>query len=169
MKKNFWKTGCGTFLAVLITALGSSQAAPPNPKCVADAAHERNLCRDLCRENFQAAKDLCRNINHDCAEACRTGREACLQGTPENPGPLATLRACIETCNAALEVERNRCRTDQCPEGSPDREACLDACIDAAQVQAFQCRDNCREAARPGIKLCRDAFRACIRSCPPAQ
>lgn len=152
-----------------IVCAAAASYGRPNPGCVADAAHERNLCRDLCRENFQAAKDLCRNIDHGCADACRTGREACLEGTPENPGPLATLRGCISNCNAALDAEKTRCRNEQCPEGTPDRETCLDACIDAAQVVAFQCRDNCREAARPGIKLCRDAFRSCIRACPPAR
>ncbi|MCX8071145.1 MAG: hypothetical protein N3C12_01655 [Candidatus Binatia bacterium] len=156
---------CG--LLALVSA-GPLFAGGPNPGCVADAAHERNLCRDLCRENFQAAKDLCRNINHGCADACRAMRQTCLEGSPDNPGPLATLRSCIDTCNAALDAEKNRCRTEQCPEGSPDRETCLDACIDAAQVVAFHCRDGCRERARPGIKLCRDSFRACIRACPPA-
>jgi len=135
---------------------GNATALTANPQCVRDAHGDYKLCAMACRENLQVDKDLCRNVDHDCAEACRAGRQACVDV------PLGELQTCKAGCNSDLAAARQACK-DNNPEGSPER----DACIDAAQVVAFQCKDTCREGVRDELQLCRRSFRACMRACPP--
>ena len=47
------------------------------------------------------------------------------------------------------------------PQGSADR----DACIDQAQVVAFMCRDECREGVQGSMKECRTILRNCLKAC----
>lgn len=42
-----------------------------------------------------------------------------------------------------------------------------DACVDQAQLAAFACPDAAREAAKPGLRACREAFLDCAVACPP--
>jgi hypothetical protein len=133
---------------------------PPNPldrkQCKLDALVTYRGCKADCREDFQVAKDGCKHRDHACAEQCREDRADCRQ-------PVLDQRdAAIAQCNATRSAAVDNCRTLY-GEGTPER----DACIDQAQVVAFRCRDDAREAARPDLKVCRDAFRACVQSCPP--
>jgi hypothetical protein len=134
-------------------------AAQTDPHCIREAAHEYLFCRAACREAYQVAKDECRDIDHDCADACRAGLDACLDGPS---GPLTLLEACREECSETLEGAKAACREAHA-EGTPER----DACIDAAQLVAFGCRDTCREGVAEAVRACRFAFRSCILACPP--
>jgi len=146
--------------AASLLVLGTSAwALTPNPACVRDARDEFVLCKAACRESFQVDKDMCRNVDHDCAEAARAGRQACVSG------PLEDLRECKDDCNATLAGERQKCRTDHPPDTDPTG---FDTCVDAAQVVAFQCKDGCREGVAGELKLCRKTFRATLKACPPA-
>jgi hypothetical protein len=142
--------------AILIaaTAWGVTQ----NPQCVLDAKNEKQLCTQTCQDNFRAAKDLCWNVNHDCADACRAGRDTCV-------APIYTaLQTCIDGCKATLDTAEANCRALYA-KGTSER----DTCIDQAQVVAFSCRDTCRENLdRNGLKQCRKVFRSCLQACPPA-
>ena len=150
-------------LAVPTAALSATavrtEAIQSNPQCVADATKNMIECRSTCREQFQVDKDMCRNIDHDCAESCRTDLDACLDG-PD--GPLTKLEVCRLGCTDTLDTAISACR-QQFGRGTPD----LDKCIDDAQVAAFVCRDGCREANRAGILACRQSFRTCLVACPP--
>lgn len=138
-------------------------AASPNPRCIADAAAEDQVCRSNCREHFQAAKDICRNIDHDCADRCRADLDTCLEAPT---GPITLYETCRLNCREDLVTEKARCR-EMHPPGTPER----DQCIDRAEVTAFACRDTCRDTYREGVRdqvrLCRLAFRTCILQCPP--
>jgi len=145
--------------ALILTSQAS--AVTPNPKCVLDAKDARNDCVSACQESFRIAKDTCRNVNHDCADLCRADYDTCIENDPT----LMALATCKAGCQTNLESVKVDCRS-QHAEGTPER----DACIDAAQLLAFVCRDNCRENnnAGPALKACREDFRACIKLCPPA-
>lgn len=147
--------------ALLVTAGLSLPplAAEPNPECVRDAVQELILCKATCREEFQATKDTCRNIDHDCADSCRAGLVACLDGPT---GPLTEFEACRDDCSTTLDAAKEACR-EQFAEGTPER----DQCIDQAQLAAFSCRDACREGVATAVRACRLAFRTCILACPP--
>ena len=128
-----------------------AQAADP---CVGDAKLAFRECRARCREDVQIARDECINRDHVCVEGCRAGRSECVDALP--------LDEDLAACDATLRAARQACRLNN-PEGTPER----DRCIDQAQVVAFQCRDRARERARPGLKGCRAGFRACTGVCPP--
>ena len=137
-------------LAVLARAYAAEAADP----CVGEAKGALIECRTQCYEDRQLSKDNCLNRDHACMEVCRAQREECRLATG--------LDAAIAACNQTLYDAKEGCRNDN-PEGSPER----DQCIDQAQVVAFQCRDAAREAARPALKSCRASFRTCAKSCPP--
>ena len=144
--------------AAFCLSLGATAwALDTNPECVAGARDDYVLCRTTCREQFQVDKDMCRNVDHDCADAARAGRQACVAV------PLGALDTCKDACGATLASSKQTCR-DENPEGSVER----DTCIDAAQLIAFGCRDTCREGVSGELKLCRRTFRATLRACPPA-
>src|SRR5262245_66525004 len=94
---------------VVLGALVASAAfaAEANPQCVAQATGDFLLCRQQCREAYQVGKDMCRNIDHDCAESCRAGLDACLDGPN---GPLTQLETCRMGCGDALETAVQACR-----------------------------------------------------------
>lgn len=149
-------------LVTLVAALGYSVAAfavSSDPACVKSARDNRKVCQLACQEQFQVEKDACRNVDHSCAEDCRTIRKACFDV------PLSAFRSCIQAANDALETAIADCKANPSnPPGSTE----LDTCIDAAQVTAFQARDLCREGInRPALKACRQAHRACLNLCPP--
>ena len=138
--------------AVMFAAmLGPSPADARNP-CVREAKRDYKDCTAGCKEGFQVAKDACLNRDHACVEVCRANRAQCRLDTGFD--------AAIDGCNESLEAGRQKC-VDDYPAGD-DR----DRCIDDAQVDAFECRDGARETAKPLLKLCRGAFRACARACP---
>jgi hypothetical protein len=129
-----------------------------DPDCLAPAKIVFQGCIADCKEAFQDAKDSCRNIDPECADGCREGYETCIFD------PLAALAECkLTKCTPPLNTAVTNCRALY-PKGE-DR----DKCIDQAQVVAFQCRDECREAANPALKICRDTFKACMIDCklPP--
>jgi len=143
--------------ASLLSATGAG-GLQSNPQCVRDARLTRKDCAATCDEQFKVSKDSCLNVNHACADACRAGRSTCFDQ------PLSALQSCVAGCNATLDAKTADCRS-QFAEGTPER----DHCIDDAQVVAFQCRDVCREALdRNALRLCRQAFHACMNACPPA-
>jgi hypothetical protein len=148
-------------LAALGVSLSTAtaRADETTQACIREANQDFKDCKADCREEWQNAKDICLVCDHGCVEGCRAGRQTCLWGTPESPGPRAILRDAVKACNQTLAAAKKQCRIDNPP--GPDR----DSCIDAAQLTAFSCRDTAREAAHPGIKLCRDAFRACAQVC----
>jgi hypothetical protein len=136
-------------------------AVTSNPQCVQGAKSARVDCVAACQESFRVAKDACRNVDHDCADACRAGYDTCIQNDPT----LIALANCKAGCETSLEAAKTACR-EKYLQGTVER----DACIDLEQIIAFTCRDECREDynAAPAVKACRDQFRACIGSCPPA-
>jgi len=140
----------------MLAVLAGVYAAEAGDPCVGEAKGTLTECRTQCYEDSQLARDNCQNRDHACMEVCRAQREEC---------HLATgLDAVIAACNQTLYGDKEDCRNDpDNPEGSPER----DQCIDQAQVVAFQCRDAAREAARPALKSCRTSFRTCAKSCPP--
>ena len=145
-------------MAVLATAIPTPDArAEGVGPCQADAQQGYRECKRACKESYQLAKDTCYNLDHPCVEVCRDERNVC------NQPILTECDAAIDTCNETLAGAKAVCR-DSYPDGTPER----DACIDQAQVVAFICRDGAREIARPGLKTCRRAFRICVSTeCPP--
>jgi len=139
---------------------------PPDPldpvnvkqcRLVAKAANA--AARAICVEEFQLAKDICKNRDHNCVEICRANRSICT--TPV----LDALEIEKGKCRAARDLTVADCHI-QFADGTPE----LDACIDQAQVVAFQCRDAAREIAWPLLEACRQGFRTCVQACqaPPA-
>ena len=126
--------------------------------CLAPAKTAFQGCMEDCKEAFQDAKDSCRNIDPECADTCRESYETCIFD------PLAALAECkLTKCNPPLATAVTNCRALYSKGENRDK------CIDQAQVVAFQCRDECREAANPALKICRDTFKACMIDCklPP--
>jgi hypothetical protein len=149
------------FSGVLMFSSSAVARMACDPDCLAPAKTAFQGCIADCKEAFQDAKDSCRNIDPECAEDCRLKYDGCI--VPQ----LTQLAECKATeCNVPLAVAVANCRA-MYPKGE-DR----DKCIDQAQVVAFQCRDECREAANPALKICRDAFKECMIGCkllpPPA-
>jgi hypothetical protein len=125
-------------------------------QCKLDAVAAYKACKGECREEFQVAKDGCKNRDHVCAEGCREERDECRQ-------PIRDMHAAaVDACNAERDEDKATCDKLYAA-GTPEH----DTCVDQAQVEAFQCRDDAREAARPGLQGCRDAFRTCVQACPP--
>jgi len=133
-------------------------AAPAWPDaCLEEASENARECRAVCKEAFQLAKDTCSNRDHLCVEGCRADRDMCRQPHVDE------LNAAVAACNQTLSDAKDVCRATH-----PDGSTALDTCIDQAQVVAFQCRDSAREQVKPDLKLCRVAFKDCVRTnCPP--
>jgi hypothetical protein len=124
--------------------------------CKLDARDVMRRCVAGCREDFQLDKDTCLDRDHACVEECRTARTACRAPL------LALFEAAVQLCADARQSAFDVCRSLYAA-GSPER----DACVDQAQVDAFACRDAAREAARPGLRACRQDFVTCAEACPP--
>jgi len=135
--------------------------APVDPAtyraCKLDAKDVLVRCIATCREDFQLAKDTCLDRDHVCVEACRATRGECRAPI------LVVFEDAILACADARQTAIDNCRALYEP-NTPQR----DECVDQAQLDAFRCRDDAREAARPGLTDCRDAFRTCAEACPPA-
>jgi hypothetical protein len=161
MKAKFFLCSLAIFFSGVLMFSSSAIAITPNLNCVQDGKDARNDCVSTCQESFRIAKDTCRNVNHDCADLCRVAYDQCIEDDPT----LVALTTCKAGCQTNLESVKADCRLRH-TEGTPER----DACIDAAQLLAFVCRDNCRENnnAGPALKACREDFRECIKLCPPA-
>lgn len=146
-------------LSVLVLAsaslFASGVARADVSSCVDASKTEARECRDLAREASQVAKDGCVQRDHACVEICRADREDCV----ETSQIAADLAICQDERAAAVEACRNTT-----PDGSAER----DTCIDVAQLAAFVCRDGAREANRGELRTCRNGFRACARACGPA-
>jgi len=153
MKNASARLSLGTVLTLAV-ALGAP-AARGNP-CIQDARGEFRDCKARCVEDFQIAKDACLNRDHQCVEVCRAKREDCREATG--------IDQAFAACDATLASAKQDCR-NRFPEGSADR----DRCIDQAQIVAFQCRDDAREQFGPALKGCRRQFRACARACGPPE
>ena len=153
MKNASARPSLGTVLTLAV-ALGAP-AARGNP-CIQDARGEFRDCKARCVEDFQIAKDACLNRDHQCVEVCRAKREDCREATG--------IDQAFAACDATLASAKQDCR-NRFPEGSADR----DRCIDQAQIVAFQCRDDAREQFGPALKGCRRQFRACARACGPPE
>jgi hypothetical protein len=141
-------------VAWFLSLLGPAAALARNP-CIGEARQQVLECFAQCREDLQTAKDGCLNRDHECVEVCRAERGVCVEATG--------LEAAIDQCIAVVREAKQTCRSQNSP-GSIG----LDLCIDQAQVVGFQCRDAAREAARPALDACREAFGGCARACPPA-
>lgn len=153
-----------TAIAIAFTVLLASpaSAASVDRACKADAKAEKKECQLLCKEEFRIDLDLCRNVDHECAEACRAGREFCLYGDDTNPGPLARRAACKAACKDTQQASKQTCRDEFAAE-TPERAEC----IAAANLEAFLCRQPCRAGIGAEVKLCRRINKACMRACPP--
>jgi hypothetical protein len=146
-------------MGITILTSGAAQANDnPTHQCVADARATQKTCSQVCRDDFLSAVDTCRGQNHDCAQAARDAREACVSDV------LHTLGQCVDDTCGVFKTLIDQCRTDFAA-GSPER----DACVDGAQVQNFQCRDQCRETVKlfQSLKTCRDEFKTDIHACTP--
>ena len=126
-------------------------------QCQVDAKSAYVACKAGCREDFQVQIDACKNRDHDCVEGCRAARDTCRQPIED------TLDSDIAACNTQRDSDVATCKT-LFADGTPEQENC----IEQAQVDAFECRDQARENARPGFLACRDQFKTCVTSCPPA-
>ncbi len=124
-------------------------------QCMTDAKDVYNTKRKALQDEFKAAKDACRNVDHVCAEACRTTREACVAG------PEAAVDTCNDACKATQKAARDTCKANTA-EGSAERKQCTDA----AELAAYECRHTCRDSTdRDALKQCKDAFKTCIQGC----
>jgi hypothetical protein len=141
-------------VAWFLSLLGPAAALAGNP-CIREARQQVLECTAQCREDLQIARDGCLNRDHECVEVCRADRGVCVEATG--------LEAALEQCSAVVRAAKETCRA-QNSAGSIG----LDQCIDQAQVVGFQCRDAAREAARPALDACGEAFGGCARACPPA-
>ena len=161
--------GAGVAFALAVVLMASAARAGSDPECKLAAKEEKRICVTLCKEEFRTEKDLCRNIDHECAENCRAGRNFCLFGDPNNPGPQARHDACKEGCKADRKAAKAQCR-EQFPTDPNTPNPDLHACLDEAIHVAYECRTGCREdgAIRDQVKACRKGNRACVRACPPA-
>jgi hypothetical protein len=144
------RTLLGTAALALLLAAPAVRANP----CIDGAVAEYRDCKSDCREAFQVAKDACLNRDHVCVEACRAGREDCVDATG--------FEADLDACAAAREVAVGNCR-DLYPAGDA-----RDQCIDNAQLDAFKCRDQAREQNADELAACRAGFKGCADDCPPA-
>ena len=152
---NIWIAG---LVIGLTLAAGSAFADSTKRQCVIDATKEKKTCQQLCRDDFLASVDSCRGVDHDCADAAREARHACVSDV------LTQLNQCFTTdCTTFVQLIA-QCRADH-PVGTPER----DACVDGQQLLLFQCRDACRESVHvwAGLKTCRQEFRQDIKDCPP--
>jgi hypothetical protein len=141
------------FGVLSLLVIGAWPAAAKNI-CIPSATSAARECNSGCVEGRQSAVDACLNRDHACVEACRAGREDCVQATG--------LEAALDACNATQTAAVHQCRLDN-PKGSPER----DACIDQAQLVGFQCRKAAQKSARLAMRACRTGFRACARACGP--
>lgn len=131
------------------------EAVVDRAQCRRDAKAAFLDCRATCKEDFQVAKDVCLNRDHECVEQCRADRYTCKQ-------PIyAQADAAKVQCNNTRDDAIDTCRALY-GEGTAER----DQCVDNAQVDAFRCRDMANEAARPGLRACRDTYQACAQTCP---
>jgi hypothetical protein len=157
------------FSGVLMFSSSAVARMACDPDCVAKAKTVfQNCTADCtadCKEAFQVAKDSCRKVDHECAENCREKYDG--DGDSQIVGcvtPFLEDRAAeLAVCQATLEEAKAFCRSLN-PQPGPAR----DTCIDIAQVSAFLCRDTVREEFQPDLARCRAAFKACIKTCPPA-
>jgi hypothetical protein len=140
-------------VAWLLSLLGPAAAVAGNP-CIGEARQQALECVTQCREDLQIARDGCLNRDHECVELCRAERGVCVEATG--------LEAALDQCNDVVRAAKQTCRSQDLPS------VALDQCIDQAQVVGFQCRDAAREAARPALEACQEAFAGCARACPPA-
>jgi hypothetical protein len=124
-------------------------------QCRSDAGQQFAACQVTCVEDYQVAKDVCKNRDHECVEQCRTDRHACKAPI------LDALELAQDGCKQTRDAAVANCRSLY-----PADPIALDSCIDAAQVEAFQCRDAAREVARPQLQVCRQSFGECVRTCP---
>jgi hypothetical protein len=141
------------FFAVMVGTV-NAKVSDTAGQCIKDAKDEYKVCKDVCLEYFQADKDICRNVDHVCAGECRAGYETCTMI------PMDIMDACKALCHSALDDAKQQCIVAY-PEGSTDR----DSCIDQAQVVAFMCRDECREGIQGNMKECRAILRNCLKAC----
>jgi hypothetical protein len=124
-------------------------------QCRSEAGQLFAACQVTCVEDYQVAKDVCKNRDHDCVEGCRADRHTCK--TPILDALELARDGCKQTRDAAVA---------NCQLAHPTDPGGLDSCIDDAQVAAFQCRDAAREVARPQLEVCRQNFGECARMCP---
>jgi hypothetical protein len=153
------------FSGVLMFSSSAVARMACDPDCLAKAKTDFQHCTADCKDAFQVAKDSCRKVDHECAEKCREAYDG--DGDSQIVGcvtPILENRATkLAVCQATLEEAKAMCRSLNQDPGQ-DR----DACIDIAQVSAFLCRDTVREEFQPDLARCRAAFKACIKTCPPA-
>jgi hypothetical protein len=156
-------SGLGILLAVVCVG-GTAVIAQADLACLVQAKANFKGCRTQCSDDYKDDKFRCRNILPACGNACLAGREVCLE--PIND----TLDTCLAGCKTTLQQNKlSHCNVP--PPCAPGDTVC-DGCVDNEQIQAFICRDTCREDFRANhtedVKLCREAFRACVHVCPPA-
>jgi hypothetical protein len=150
-------------LALGVTLLAAVPAGAKDDfrhQCLQDARVGRNDCVRVCQDDFLASVDTCRGSDHDCAQAARDARDACVSDV------LHVLKQCLDDTCGAFAPAVEQCRADFA-KGTPER----DACIDAAQIQNFKCRDDCRESVQlfAELKTCRSEFKADLGQCSKAK
>ena len=171
--------------ATLFVAVNTIRA---DEACKHEAKQAYHECKQLCHDDFVAAKLICRNVDPECGSACVGARHTCAQdvedilATGQLPdGMLANCPGGTNACDAALLQARQACWAQYCASGqtctsckdTTDAPSCYE-CIDPAQLTAFSCRDTCRDSFRQDATvqamkgLCKSTFKTCIGLCPPA-
>lgn len=154
--------------AMVAVGAGRARAAAP---CITDAHNDFVACKDQCMTDLQDAKALCKGVAPGCYEACVDGRSEC-NDTAKQP-----LTDCLAGCSSTLAAARAQCKGDAGCGGQSDpcsESAAFIACMNGPQATAFTCRDGCRDAfrlnlgAQQALIACRKGFKACVRTCPPA-
>jgi hypothetical protein len=149
-------------LSAAVASLLATQAwAAGAGQCTKAASGVYKECKVDCKEVLQTAKDGCINKDHDCVEACREDRAACIDATG--------FEAAIDACQDARAAAVANCRAIYPPD-SVER----DQCIDNAQVAAYLCRLDVRKEKKPLVLACRKGsvdlgvpgFRPCVKACP---
>ena len=142
----------------------------PNPptsvnpaQCLIAAKNAVIACLLDCREDLQLGRDICLDRDHACVEDCRTIRhDVCIQ--PIRDQFILDVAACNQTRDDNI---RDDCDVRFPAPRDPAAEIFWNLCVDDYQVTAFVCRDNAHEAARPGLRNCRDQFKTCALGCGP--
>jgi len=164
-------------MAALVAGARSANAQTPTSTCVAQAKADYVACRTQCKQDFVDARFSCRNVDPQCGEACRAGREACVEnvdnilesGKLPDGSDLADCTGGTDACRANFKAAKTACNAPCAP-----NDAECNGCVDNAQLTNFTCRDNCRDSwrANPTVialrQSCRASFKACVQQCPPA-
>ena len=154
---------CSFVCCSLLLLVGADAAAQTIRQCVVQANKEASLCRSDCEQTRKDAVLNCRVPSGDCGDTCKAAYQGCA-------APFETEReTCLDDCDTTFQNSRTSCAT-QCScelQGSCGSSACFGSCIFGPAVDKAVCKVTCyrNNAVKTGLSACRQALRACGRTC----